>query len=76
MLPKEKFDRINELSRKSKETGLTEAEQNEQQDLRQQYLQVFRKSMQNTIKGVTVIDPKGNDVTPQKLKDEKKRNLH
>lgn len=76
MLPKEKIDRINELSRKSKNTGLTDAEQKEQQELRQQYLQVFRKSMNNTIKGVTVIDPNGNDVTPQKLKDEKKRNLH
>lgn len=76
MLPKEKLNRINELSKKSKTEGLTAKEQEEQQLLRQQYLQVFRSSMKNTLKGVTIVDPNGNDVTPQKLKDDKKRNLH
>jgi uncharacterized protein YnzC (UPF0291/DUF896 family) len=76
MLPKDKIDRINELSKKSKSEGLTTKEQEEQQSLRQQYLQSFRSSMKNTLKGVTVVDPNGNDVTPQKLKDEKKFNLH
>jgi uncharacterized protein YnzC (UPF0291/DUF896 family) len=75
MLPKDKIDRINELSKKSKSEGLTTKEQEEQQSLRQQYLQAFRSSMKNTLKGVTVVDPNGNDVTPQKLKDEKKFNL-
>lgn len=76
MLPKDKIDRINELSKKSKSEGLTLREQKEQQSLRQQYLQAFRSSMKNTLQGVTVVDPNGNDVTPQKLKDEKKKNLH
>lgn len=75
MLPKEKIDRINVLSKKSKLEGLTEKEQKEQQSLRQEYLQAFRSSMKNTLKGVTVVDPNGNDVTPQKLKDEKKHNI-
>ena len=76
MLPKEKLNRINELSKKSKTEGLTVQEKEEQQLLRQQYLQVFRSSMKNTLKGVTIVDPNGNDVTPQKLKDDKKHNLH
>jgi uncharacterized protein YnzC (UPF0291/DUF896 family) len=76
MLPKERLDRINELSKKSKIEGLTAKEQEEQKLLRQQYLQVFRSSVKNTLKGVTIVDPNGNDVTPQKLKDDKKHNLH
>ena len=73
MLPKEKIARINELSRKAKNEGLTNEESNEQKILRQEYLQVFRGSMTNTLQSVKVLDPKGNDVTPQKIKDIKER---
>ncbi|TXC91852.1 DUF896 domain-containing protein [Metabacillus litoralis] len=76
MLPKLKIDRINELSKKAKSSGLSEEEKVEQKSLREEYLQVFRSSMKNTLKGVTVVDPNGNDVTPQKLKNEKNKNLH
>ncbi|MFD2212747.1 DUF896 domain-containing protein [Metabacillus endolithicus] len=76
MLPKFKIDRINELSKKSKSVGLTDKEKKEQQSLRNEYLQVFRSSMKNTLKGVTVVDPNGNDVTPQKLKNERSKDLH
>ncbi|QGQ46287.1 DUF896 domain-containing protein [Metabacillus sediminilitoris] len=76
MLPKQKLNRINELSKKAKSVGLTSEEKEEQQSLRQQYLQTFRSSIKNTLEGVTIIDPNGNDVTPQKLKDVKKHNLH
>ncbi|HZH58289.1 MAG TPA: DUF896 domain-containing protein [Metabacillus sp.] len=76
MLPKSKIDRINELSKKSKANGLTEKEKIEQQVLRKEYLQAFRSSMKNTLKGVTVVDPNGNDVTPQKIKNERRKDLH
>lgn len=76
MLSKDKMARINELSKKAKTAALTDIELQEQQNLRQEYLQTFRGSMKNTLKGVTILDPNGKDVTPQKLKDEKKRNLH
>lgn len=68
MLPKDKLDRINLLAKKAKTSGLTEAEAKEQSVLRREYLETFRSSMFNTLKGVTVIDPEGNDVTPEKLK--------
>lgn len=33
--------------------------------------------MKNTLKTVTIVDPEGNDVTPEKLKQEKRnRRLH
>ncbi|AZB43046.1 DUF896 domain-containing protein [Bacillus sp. FJAT-42376] len=76
MLSNDKIARINFLSKKSKSEGLTGEEQKEQKKLREEYLRTFRSSMKNTLKSVTVVDPEGNDVTPQKLKDEKNKRLH
>lgn len=72
MLSPEKINRINELSRKSKSEGLTDSEAKEQQQLRQEYLQSFRKSFHDTLHSVKVVDPEGKDVTPEKLKESKK----
>lgn len=63
--------RINELARKKKTEGLNEAELNEQKELRQIYLQEFRKGFEQQLKSVKVVDPEGNDVTPEKLKKAK-----
>jgi uncharacterized protein YnzC (UPF0291/DUF896 family) len=76
MLSKDKIDRINELSKKSKSETLSAKELAEQQQLRQEYLKSFRSSMKKTLKGVTVIDPNGQDVTPEKLKNEKRKDIH
>lgn len=77
MLSSEKIARINELAGKAKTSKLTEEEAKEQTKLRAEYLQSFRSSMLNTLKGVTIVDPEGNDVTPEKLKEEKnKKKLH
>ena len=48
--------------------GGTDEELKEQQALREEYLVTFRESMKNTIENVRVIDPNGEDVTPEKLK--------
>ncbi|ANU28029.1 DUF896 domain-containing protein [Planococcus versutus] len=69
MLSPDKLNRINQLSRKSKTDGLTKEEAHEQTALRQEYLQTFRKTMRGTIENVKVIDPNGNDVTPDKVKN-------
>ncbi|WP_096189038.1 DUF896 domain-containing protein [Evansella halocellulosilytica] len=71
MLSKDKIQRINELSRKSKSEGLTLKEQKEQKELREAYLKNVRKSFKNQLKSVKVVDDEGNDVTPEKLKREK-----
>ncbi|PLR81771.1 hypothetical protein CVD25_11415 [Bacillus canaveralius] len=77
MLSKDKLARINALANKAKQSGLTEAEAREQTTLRKEYLQSFRSGMLNTLKGVTIMDPKGNDVTPAKLKElQNKNRLH
>ncbi|KXZ21886.1 DUF896 domain-containing protein [Bacillus nakamurai] len=77
MISKEKIARINELAQKAKANTITEQEKAEQQKLRQEYLKGFRSSMNNTLKSVKIIDPEGNDVTPEKLKREQKNNkLH
>ncbi|AKG04505.1 MULTISPECIES: DUF896 domain-containing protein [Salimicrobium] len=68
MLAQHKLDRINALANKKKEQGLSSEEQNEQHELRQEYLQNVRKSFKNHLKGMTVIDPEGQDVTPEKVK--------
>lgn len=69
MISKEKLNRINELAHKSKSTGLTDEEQKERKELRQEYLQNVRKSFKNQLKSMTVMDKEGQDVTPQKLRD-------
>ncbi|MGC5771157.1 DUF896 domain-containing protein [Paenibacillus pabuli] len=63
--------RINELSRKQRSTGLTRTEQAEQRELRQQYLKAIRGQVLTTMLGMSVVDPLGNDVTPEKLTNEK-----
>ncbi|WP_240375400.1 DUF896 domain-containing protein [Bacillus piscicola] len=74
MLSQEKIARINELSERSKTTGLTEEELAEQQELRQEYLSKFRSSFKSQLQSVKVMDPKGKDVTPSKLVELKNKN--
>ena len=68
MLTAEKSNRLNELAKKKKLGTITDEELKEQQALREEYLVTFRESMKNTIENVRVIDPNGEDVTPEKLK--------
>jgi uncharacterized protein YnzC (UPF0291/DUF896 family) len=77
MLSSEKMSRINELAKKAKESELSDQEKAEQQRLRQEYLAAFRGGMRHHIEGMKVVDPKGNDVTPDKLKKiQKEKGLH
>ncbi|AST91970.1 MULTISPECIES: DUF896 domain-containing protein [Sutcliffiella] len=76
MLSQDKMKRINLLAKKAKSEGLTEEEAKEQKELRAEYVKTFRSSMVDTLKSVTIVDPNGNDVTPQKLKDEQNKKFH
>ncbi|ACX65241.1 DUF896 domain-containing protein [Paenibacillus sp. Y412MC10] len=66
------LDRINELSRKQKNYGLTYQEKSEQMELRQNYLEMIRGQLLTSMLSVSVVDPEGNDVTPSRLVHEKK----
>lgn len=74
MLSKEKIERINELAKRQKSSGLTAEEKEEQQALRQEYLSKFRSSFKNQLENVKVVDEEGTDVTPSKLERVKRRN--
>jgi uncharacterized protein YnzC (UPF0291/DUF896 family) len=76
VLSKEKMARINELARKKKTSGLSLAEAKEQSQLRSEYLATFRSAMLDTLTNTKIIDPEGNDVTPEKIKIRKKNTLH
>ncbi len=62
------IERINELAKKKKEVGLTQ-ERRSKPALRKAYLESFRKGFKQQIENTKVIDPEGNDVTPEKIKE-------
>ena len=66
--------RINELAKKKKNGTITSLELKEQEKLHQEYLKAFRSGFKQQLMGIKVVDTKGNDITPQKLKDEKSKN--
>ena len=63
------LDRINELAKIQRENGLTDAEKVEQKALRENYLREIRGQVLDTFSGLTVLDPLGNDVTPDKVRN-------
>ena len=65
-MEKQKIDRINELARKKKTVGLTEAEVQEQSALRREYLDGFRANMEAVLAGVVIQRPDGSKTPPQK----------
>ena len=63
------LQRINEIEKKKKEKGLTEKEDKEQSKLRKAYWDSCREKFKQQIESTRVIDPEGNDVTPDKVKN-------
>ena len=68
------MNKINGLAQKSKEEGLSESEKKEQKKLREEYLELIRGQVKNHLAGITIVDEEGNDVTPKKAKELKKKN--
>lgn len=66
--------RINFLARKKKTEGLRDEEKAEQQVLYQEYLQIFRAGFKQQLTSVKVVDAEGNDITPEKIKEERMKN--
>jgi len=71
---RENLNRINELAKISKVRNLTQEEKNERQVLFTEYIKTFRGSMDSILLNTTIIDPLGNDVTPEKLKEMQAQN--
>lgn len=61
MITKELVDRINELARKQRSTGLNEEEKKEQHNLRQQYLQGIRAQVVDALDSAG-IKPKNSHI--------------
>ena len=55
----EKIARINELAKKAKAEGLTEAEQAEQKARRAEYIAGFRASLKSQLDNTVVLNPDG-----------------
>lgn len=73
MQPDELLNRINELAKKSKEATLTKSEQEEQDKLRKEYLKMIRGQVESQLSTIKVVDEEGTDVTPDKLKELKRK---
>jgi uncharacterized protein YnzC (UPF0291/DUF896 family) len=60
----EKIKRINALSKKSKQEGLTDGEKEEQRILRQEYIDAMKQSLRNQLDTIKIVDEddKGNPV--------------
>ncbi|WP_031542788.1 DUF896 domain-containing protein [Mesoplasma photuris] len=60
--------KINEYAKIKKERELTESEIKHRDILRQRYLEIYRAGFIDQLKSIKVVDEKGNDVTPEKLR--------
>lgn len=52
----ETVKRINELARKAKESGLTDEELEERNELRKKYIEGFRSSMRNQLDNIRYVE--------------------
>lgn len=53
-MDQELVDRINILSKKSKEEGLTKAEEAEQKKLREKYVKLFKNNLESQLKSIKI----------------------
>ena len=60
MITDEQINRINELAKKSKTTGLTPEETNEQYELRQLYIKQFKTNLKSTLDSIVIQNPDGS----------------
>jgi uncharacterized protein YnzC (UPF0291/DUF896 family) len=69
-MTEEEIARINELARKSKGEGLTEAEKEEQKQLRQEFIRDIRENLRGQLETITIVEPDGS-LTPVRKKNGK-----
>ncbi len=66
-----KIKRINELAKKSKAEGLTEAEKQEQQELRKEFIEAVRGNLKAQLDNISVLNPDGSVTELKKVAEEK-----
>lgn len=59
-MDKQKIERINELARKSRESGLTPSELKEQKALRDEYIAAFRNNLKKQLDNIEIVRPDEN----------------
>ena len=74
-MEKQKIDRINELYRKSKAEGLTDAERKEQKILRQEYLELVRRNLRSQLNNIDIEEKDGTVVNLGENTEAAKRKL-
>ena len=62
IMDEQKVKRINELYRKSKAEGLTDAEEKEQKILRQEYIDAFKRNLRSQLNNIDVEEKDGTIV--------------
>ena len=59
-MTEERIKRINELYHKAKAEGLTEEEKVEQQELRQEFIDSFRRNLRGQLDNISIKEPDGS----------------
>lgn len=59
-MEKAKIDRINQLAKKKKSEGLTEAEQKEQKALREEYVALVKRNLTAQLDNTYIVRPDGS----------------
>ena len=67
-MEQKKIDRINELAKKSKAEGLTDAEKAEQKGLRVEYIEAMKASLLAELENTYIVNPDGTKVRATELK--------
>ena len=73
-MTQEKIQRINELYRKSQAEGLSEAEKNEQDLLRKEYIAKVKKNVRNQLNNIDMVNDDGSVENLGEKYGNKKRN--
>ena len=72
MIDDKMIARINELAAKSRtDEGLTEAEKEEQANLRREYIEAYRASLRSTLENTVVVRPDGSKERLSEMKKNK-----
>ena len=55
-MDRKKIERINELAKKARESGLSDEEKLEQKNLRDEYLAAVRSNFKSTLDNIEIVD--------------------